>query len=225
VVNGTKLRWSAPPRPAGWEAQQRTPRLPGTGGQAISSASSMGRSRPVTVAIPAIHVRARVIAVGLTPDGGVAAPPLAHPFLAGWFDTGPAPGEPGAAVIVGHVDAAPVGPAVFYDLGRLRPGQRIDVTLADRRTAIFVVSAAALYSKASFPASAAYAPTRQPTLRLITCGGSFDSRTGHYLGSVVVYADFDGQRAAPSGDPSPSPLLTHRLRLSWLPGSARRVLA
>jgi Sortase domain len=197
----------------------------GTGRHVTSAAGSMARSQPVTVFIPAIHVSARVIPVGLTPGGGVAVPPLSHPFLAGWYDAGPAPGQAGPAVIVGHVDAASVGPAVFYDLGRLRPGQRIDVTLADGRTAIFVVSAAALYPKASFPASAVYGPTRLPTLRLITCGGSFDSRTGHYLGSVVVYADFAGQRAAASADPSPGLLLTHRLRLSWLPRSARRVLA
>jgi len=198
AVNGAKLRWSPPPRPAGWEAPQRTqPRPMANGRHQASSAEPMGRSLPVTVAIPAIHVSARVIPVGLTPAGSIAVPPLAHPFLAGWYDTGPVPGQQGAAVIVGHVDAASVGPAVFYDLGRLRPGQRVFVTLADGRTAIFAVSGAALYSKASFPASMVYAPTRQPTLRLITCGGAFDSRTGHYLASVVVYADYAGQQAAP----------------------------
>jgi hypothetical protein len=156
----------------------------------------MSRSVPETVDIPAIHVSARIISLGLSPDGSIAVPPLSRPFLAGWYDGGPTPGEPGAAVIVGHVDAAPVGPAVFYDLGRLRPGQRVYLTLADRRTATFVVSAAALYSKATFPGPAVYAPTRLPTLRLITCGGSFDSRTGHYLANVVVYANYAGQSAA-----------------------------
>ena len=219
-----------------------------TGGRPIPSAQYLARSVPVTVAIPAIKVSARVIPVGLTASGAVAVPSLSHPFLAGWFDAGPAPGQPGSAVIVGHVDAAAVGPAVFYDLGRLRPGQRIYVRLADSRTAIFVVSAAALYPKASFPASVVYAPTRLPTLRLITCGGSFDARTGHYLGSVVVYADYAGQQAGlkraglkRAGDGRPNPagpqaaapslgrlqglLLTHRLRLSWLPRPARRVVA
>jgi hypothetical protein len=155
----------------------------------------MSRSVPVTVDIPAIHVSARIVSLGLSPDGSIAVPPLSRPYLAGWYDGGPTPGQPGAAVIVGHVDAAPVGPAVFYDLGRLRPGQRVYLTLADRRTATFVISGAALYSKATFPGPEVYAPTRLPTLRLITCGGSFDSRTGHYLANVVVYANYAGQSA------------------------------
>jgi len=159
----------------------------------------MSRSLPETVSIPAIHVDARIIGLGLSPDGSIAVPPLSRPFLAGWYAAGPTPGQPGAAVIVGHVDAAPVGPAVFYDLGRLRPGQHILVTLADRHTAAFVVTAAAMYSKATFPGPAVYAPTRLPTLRLITCGGSFDAQTGHYLANVVVYADYTGQSAAGNG--------------------------
>ena len=93
-----------------------------------------------------------------------------------------------AAVIVGHVDAAGVGPAVFYELGELRPGDRIYVSLADGRVAMFAVRAAALYPKTGFPAAAVYGYTSQSSLRLITCGGIFDPRTGHYLSNIVVFA-------------------------------------
>jgi sortase family protein len=154
----------------------------------------MARSVPLALAIPAIRVRAKIIALGLRPDGSPVVPPLATPFVTSWYDPGPTPGAPGAAVIFGHVDSAAVGPAVFYDLGRLRTGDLIDVTLADRRTAVFRVYGAGLYLKTDFPSLGVYGYTRWPTLRLITCGGEFDRRSGQYLGNVVVFAEYVGQR-------------------------------
>ena len=154
----------------------------------------MTRSVPLSLDIPRIRVRARIIPLGLRPDGSPAVPPLATPFVTSWYDAGPTPGARGAAVIFGHVDSAAVGPAVFYSLGRLRVGNLIDVTLADRRTAVFSVYAAGLYPKTGFPALAVYGYTRWPTLRLVTCGGEFDRRSGHYLGNVVVFAEYVGQR-------------------------------
>jgi hypothetical protein len=154
----------------------------------------MARSVPLSLAIPALRVRAKIIALGLRPDGSPAVPPLTTPFLTSWYDPGPTPGAPGAAVIFGHVDSAATGPAVFYDLGRLRTGDLIDVTLADRRTGVFRVYGAGLYLKTDFPSLGVYGYTRWPTLRLITCGGEFDRRTGQYLGNVVVFAEYVGQR-------------------------------
>jgi Sortase domain len=159
----------------------------------VVAAAPMSRSLPVSVKIPAIGVRASLLRLGLQANGAIAVPPLTRPFLAGWFDQGPTPGQRGTAVIVGHVDAAGVGPAVFYELGDLRPGDRIYVTLADRRTAVFAVWAAALYSKADFPTATVYGYTSRPSLRLITCGGIFDPQTGHYLSNIVVFADYLGQ--------------------------------
>jgi Sortase domain len=153
----------------------------------------MTRSVPLSLDIPGIRVRARIIPLGLRPDGSPAVPSLATPFVTSWYDTGPTPGARGAAVIFGHVDSSAVGPAVFYSLGRLRVGNVIDVRLADRRTAVFRVYAAALYPKTGFPALAVYGYTRWPTLRLVTCGGEFDRRSGHYLGNVVVFAEYVGQ--------------------------------
>ena len=212
------LRWSPPPfpprsealpaaglpatgppaagRPAGSRAEGSRP-----GRQAVLHPARAGdpprpmaRSVPLALAIPAIRVRAKIIALGLRPDGSPAVPPLATPFVTSWYDPGPTPGAPGAAVIFGHVDSAAVGPAVFYDLGRLRTGDLIDVTLADRRTAVFRVYGAGLYLKTDFPSLGVYGYTRWPTLRLITCGGEFDRRSGQYLGNVVVFAEYVGQR-------------------------------
>lgn len=203
------LRWSPPPAPPKWAGRAHSPPRP-AGWEANRSAdrpdaaeaarhgyqvTPMSASAPVTISIPGINVKAKVIALGVTKGGAVEVPPLAHPFLTGWYDKGPTPGAPGAAVIFGHVDSAAVGPAVFYNLGELRPGDLIYITLKDNRTGVFRVYSAALYQKSTFPAQAIYGYTSWPSLRLITCGGAFDTGTGHYLGNTVVFAQYVGQRA------------------------------
>jgi hypothetical protein len=216
------LRWSPPPAPPKWEAP--SPRQPGPAEPAASSrdqsgpagpaassrvrsagrpahkpddglqATPMARSVPVAIYIPHIGVRAKIISLGLTSGGAVRVPPLTRPFLTSWYNRGPTPGAPGAAVIFGHVDSAAVGPAVFYRLGDLRPGDLVYVTLQDRRTALFRIYSAALYRKAEFPDQAIYGYTSWPSLRLVTCGGQFDAATGHYLSNTVVFAQYVGQR-------------------------------
>jgi hypothetical protein len=148
---------------------------------------------PVSIRIPAIGVRAQVRDLGLAADGSFAVPSLRTPFVTGWYDRGPAPGSPGAAVILGHVDAAGAGPAVFYNLGNLRPGDRIFVTLRSGSTAIFEAYSVAEYLKARFPTTEVYGYTSWPTLRLVTCGGDYDPRTRHYLGNTVVFATYVGR--------------------------------
>ena len=93
----------------------------------------------------------------------------------------------GTAVIEGHVDSYD-GPAVFFRLGALKPGNHIDVTLADGVTGVFRVTGVREYAKDEFPAETVYGPSDYAALRVITCGGDFDRATGHYLGSVVVFA-------------------------------------
>ena len=200
-VGSHTLRWSPPPlpprsaalpgaaRPAGAApAGQRRPL--GTDSDPLAP---MARSVPLSLAIPRIGVRAKIIPLGLRPGGSPAVPPLTTPFVTSWYDPGPTPGTTGAAVIFGHVDSAAAGPAVFYDLGRLRTGDQVDVMLADRRTAVFRVYGVGLYPKTDFPSQGVYGYTRWPTLRLVTCGGGFDRHTGQYLGNVVVFAEYVGQ--------------------------------
>jgi sortase (surface protein transpeptidase) len=103
------------------------------------------------------------------------------------------PGQIGASVIEGHLDSYQ-GPAVFFRLGALRPGDSIDVTLADRVTAVFRVTGVRQYLKSSFPAKTIYGATSYAALHLITCGGAFDYATGHYLGSTVVFASLTSAR-------------------------------
>ena len=145
-------------------------------------------SRPVLLAIPAIGVRARIIALGANRNGSARVPPLAKPFLVGWFDKGAAPGQRGTADLFGHVDSRFSGPAVFYKLGLLRPGDCVTVTRADHRVAVFRIYSVRMFPKDRFPAARIYAATGRAELRLVTCGGPFDNRTRDYLDNTVAFA-------------------------------------
>jgi sortase (surface protein transpeptidase) len=146
----------------------------------------MPPSKPVALRIPAIGVdTSRLVELEVDSSGRLQAP---QDFdAAGWYSGGPTPGEFGPAVIGGHVDSKR-GPAVFYRLGALQKGDRVDVTRADRSTARFVIDRVARYSKAQFPTAAVYGNTTdRAELRLITCGGAFDQTTGHYVDNIVVF--------------------------------------
>ena len=119
--------------------------------------------------------------VGADADGHLEVPPLDRPTLAGWYRHGVSPGETGNAVLVGHVDSA-AGPAVFFDLGRLRPGDTVRVTRADAQAvATFAVDGVGSYPKDQLPHRRwSTGPATRPALRLITCGGRFDAVTGNY---------------------------------------------
>jgi hypothetical protein len=140
---------------------------------------------PVRIEIPAIGVRAPIIRLGLNPDRTLEVPKDFGDT--GWWSGGPRPGEPGPAVVVGHVDSH-TGPAVFFRLGELRPHDEIVIVRRDGSRVRFNVVESERYAKAEFPTARVYGRTKGPTLRLITCGGVFDSNSGHYLDNTVVYA-------------------------------------
>ncbi|WP_152617753.1 class F sortase [Phaeacidiphilus oryzae] len=180
-----------PAAPAGPEPQQRPPAAASRG-----SVQPLPASTPVSLAVPAIRLRAPLLALGLDKTGAVETPPYDMPGTAAWFRDSPAPGSAGAAVLVGHVDT-PTGPAVFWNLAALRAGARIEVTRLDGRVAVFTVERVRSYSKAAFPAKEVYSgsgPADRAELRLITCGGAFDRKRAEYTGNVVVYARLSAVR-------------------------------
>ena len=149
---------------------------------------ALHQSPPVSVSIPAIGVTSKLLHLGLNKDGSIQVPNLmTSANEAAWYKYSATPGQIGTSVIEGHVDSYG-GPAVFYRLGALRPGNRINVTRADGITAVFRVTGVREYRKDKYPANTIYAPANFAALRLITCGGGYDAVTGHYLSSVVVYA-------------------------------------
>jgi hypothetical protein len=174
-------------------AQQHAPQpsaaAAGTTGPRTGRAGpSLGRSVPVSVDIPAIGVRSQLLHLGLNPNGSIQVPSLTTSAgEAAWYKYSATPGQIGTSVIEGHVDSYQ-GPAVFFRLGALQPGDHVDVTLADGVTAIFRISGVRRYLKVDFPAKTIYGAADYAALRLITCGGVFDYTTRHYLGSTVVFA-------------------------------------
>lgn len=143
-------------------------------------------SVPVRLRIPALHVDTRLQRLGVQADGTIAVP--GSPDIAGWYERGPRPGQPGPAVILGHVDSQS-GPGVFVNLRNVRLGTTVVVDRADGSTVTFRVTAVSRVAKTQFPTDLVYAPTLDPTLRLVTCGGSFDRARGSYRDNVIAYAD------------------------------------
>jgi LPXTG-site transpeptidase (sortase) family protein len=142
------------------------------------------RSAPVTLSIPSIGLTVPVTEVGLNSNDTIQVP--ANYQVPGWYRLGPSPGQRGSAVILGHVDTYK-GPAVFFKLRTLKPGDLVNVTLADRLITHFEVRQIAMYLKSDFPTDLVYESHGYSGLQLITCGGAFDPQTGHYLSNVVVY--------------------------------------
>ena len=165
----------------------------GTSSPAAADAASRFRSPrsvaevpvPVRLRIPSIGVDAGLEQVGLDADGTIAAP-VGYQNAA-WYAEGPRPGQPGPAVLLGHVDSK-TSRAVFYRLATLKPGAEVLVDRADKSTVRFRVSGRIQVAKSRFPADLVYAPTLASSLRLVTCGGFFDKTTGHYRDNVVVTA-------------------------------------
>jgi sortase family protein len=152
---------------------------------AAPSATAATVPRPTGLVIPAIGVRTKLIRLGITTSGQLQVP--ANAAVAGWYTGSPRPGGTGSAVIAGHIDSVS-GPGVFFRLRELRPGDLVYVQRRHGPMAVFRVTAVRKVLKSRFPTAAVYDPVPNAQLRLITCGGTFDPATGHYLSNVVVFA-------------------------------------
>jgi hypothetical protein len=174
------------------------PATPGTGAGSGTPTAGTGaggtgdglppvtRQAPVELRIPAIGLEVGLSQLGLNPDRTVEVP--TDYAQAGWFRLGPTPGQRGSAVVLGHVDSYR-GPAVFFRLRALRPGDQVQVGLADGTVARFAVRAVETYLKREFPARRVYGDSGGRSLQLVTCGGDFDRTARSYLSNVVVYTE------------------------------------
>ncbi|MET7752399.1 class F sortase [Micromonospora sp. NPDC005367] len=198
---GAALKTTPAPRPPQPQAQAQTAPessqiaeadQPAEGDQSAQAGGAaptgLPRATPTTIDIPRIGVDAKIMSLGTNPDGTVEVPPLDQAELAGWYEPGPSPGEVGNAVIVGHVDSAKIGPAVFFDLGALQPGDTVTVNRSDGKPATFRVDSVKSYPKDEFPTESVYGPSEEPGLRVVTCGGQFDETARSYLNNVIVFA-------------------------------------
>jgi sortase (surface protein transpeptidase) len=145
---------------------------------------------PVRIDIPDADIHAVLIKVGLQADGSVGVPPLDQAQRAAWYDGSPSPGEAGPSIIDAHVDSRETRGfrGAFYNLGRIQPGEHIEITRSDHVVATFTVDSVQQAPKAKFPTSRVYGSVPYAALRLITCGGDFDYARGSYKDNTIVYA-------------------------------------
>jgi hypothetical protein len=183
---------SSPQTPAPPEASASTPGASPSGRTGVPDRVTgpvLPAARPVSVEIPRLHVSSRLELLGVDAVGEMEVPQ--DPARAGWYALGPTPGALGPAVIAGHVTWNQV-PAVFSRLAELRPGDLVRVARADGRVAVFEVTRTDRYEKSRFPTSRVFGAIDHAALRLITCGGEYDSAVHRYSDNVVVYARLTG---------------------------------
>ena len=179
--------------PNGAEVAQHTSALASSSGRPTGPVLS--RSKPISLDIPAIGVHSTMQHLGQDAEGGLEVPaPGPHYDEAAWYRHSPTPGSLGPAIVMGHVDSAANGPSVFFRLGELGPGDRVSITRADGSVAVFVVDEIHRYPKEDFPTQRVYGDIQYAGLRILTCGGAFDSSTGHYVDNVVVFVSLEGPR-------------------------------
>jgi hypothetical protein len=186
IAVGRRERPAADPPPVTAPPAAAPPASVPAGTGALTRGMLLPTSPPTRVRIPALHADVPVTGLGQEPDGSMQVPTDAH--TVGWYIRAPTPGALGPAVLAGHVDYHGAA-GTFARLATLRPGAPIEVTRRDGATAVFAVTRVGRYAKDRFPADAVYGAIDHAGLRLITCGGDFDDRTGHYTDNVVVYAD------------------------------------
>ncbi|MEU6499826.1 class F sortase [Streptomyces californicus] len=168
------------------DARPRSNASAGSAGSAgATGQDTASRSLPVEVSIPSIGVRSTLMKLGLNADGTVEVPPADKGMTVGWYRGGSVPGAPGPAVLIGHNDTR-FGRAVFHDLKTVREGAEVLVRNEAGKTLRYTVTGKEAVSKKAFPTQKVYGPSKDSTLRLITCDGEFDAE-GHTVDNLIVY--------------------------------------
>ncbi|MDT7625480.1 MAG: hypothetical protein QOF99_6381 [Pseudonocardiales bacterium] len=156
-------------------------------GAPVAPAAPLAAAAPVGLRIDSINASSTLVPLGLNVNRTVAVPPVATPMQASWYRLGPAPGAPGPAVILGHVNGDGKE-GIFARLNEVKPGDQVKVSRADGKTAVFTVTKLQQVAKNAFPTTAVYGDTPAAELRLVTCGGDFDQSKHSYADSIIAFA-------------------------------------
>lgn len=210
-IRSTEESSDAPPAAATTKAPRQPPTAPAPGAAAgtnpppsitdaikpVPGSLILPPSPPVSLVVPAIGIKASIIALGRNADGTIQVPSLDDPNAEpGWYENSPSPGTLGPAIILGHIDSRQSGPGVFYSLSDLKQGDAVDVARADGTVAMFTIDAVQTVPKSSFPTLEVYGNLNHAGLRLISCGGEFDPDALSYESNVIVFASLVGSRPA-----------------------------
>ncbi|HEU0085798.1 MAG TPA: class F sortase [Candidatus Paceibacterota bacterium] len=136
------------------------------------------RSEPVNpppatygrIRIPTARIDAKIDQVGVNTKGNISAPKYFS--RAGWYRYGPEPGDPGSAIISGHVDNGLALPAVFWNLKDLKVGDEVHVERKDGVEVSFRVTEIKAYPYDA-PTDKIFKKTDASLLQLITCTGTW----------------------------------------------------
>lgn len=143
-------------------------------------------AEPQSISIPKINVNAPVEHVGLDGENRMDVPKDSD--NAAWYDLGYKPGQKGNAVIAGHYDKKDGSPAVFWDISKLVPGDKIIITDVNGKELTFEVTRSEKFPYDNFPLQEVFGPSEDAMLNLITCEGSWNSTTGMYSHRSVIFS-------------------------------------
>lgn len=154
---------------------------------AVVMTNEFDRSLPTRLVIPKLSLDTTFVSpLGLLPDQTIAVPDSFTQV--GWYSGGVSPGEVGSSVILGHVDSK-TGPAIFYSLGQLAIGDAIEITREDGKMVTYIVTKLERHPQSNFPTMAVYGQTDTPTLRLVTCSGTYNRGKQQYSHNLIVFAE------------------------------------
>ncbi|SDJ38280.1 Sortase family protein [Actinokineospora alba] len=153
-----------------------------------ASAAPDGRPKPTHVRIPKIKAESTLVEAGLNKARNIEVPPVDQPMQAAWYKFSQVPGDPGPAIVLGHVDGNKQ-PGIFNRLNELTVGDEILIDRKDGKTLRFLTTRKEQVPKDQFPQDAVYGDSTEPELRLITCGGAFDKAAHSYQDNIIIYAN------------------------------------
>jgi hypothetical protein len=149
--------------------------------------SPPGQPNPVRLVIPAISIDAPIESVGVLANGDMATPTQSPWDDAGWYNSGPRPGEVGSAVIDGHVNRPQGLPAIFWYLSELKVGDVVLVRDAAGTTRTFHVTRLVFYPPAEAPLQEIFGNQGGTYLNLVTCAGDWIPSQHQTTLRLVVY--------------------------------------
>jgi hypothetical protein len=154
-----------------------------------TAAPEQQQPRPIRVAVPGRNIDGPVLVdgLGVTKTGGFDNPPVSKPQTGSWYSLGPRPGEPGPAVILGHINGNGQS-GLFKYLDTVKRNDRIKVYREDGSIVTFKVYLTKKVVKTKFPAEEIFTDTEGPELRLISCGGDYDPANRRYLDNIIAFA-------------------------------------
>ncbi|NWJ98555.1 MAG: carboxypeptidase regulatory-like domain-containing protein, partial [Chloroflexi bacterium] len=142
-----------------------------------------GPVMPVRLRIPALGVDTEIEGVGLR-NGAMDVP--SNIWNASWLNTSPRPGDVGNAVLAGHKNSVH-GSAIFMELGKLQPGDKIYVSDMYGYELTFEVFDVQSYLLQDAPLGRIFGPSSEKQLNLISCDGNFIREQLTYNKRIVVY--------------------------------------